>query len=195
MIDLFQAQSIFRLLLRAMARPGSVVELSDLEIYSPARNKYPFLILFTLLDHEVGFAVLDSKANADDKALSEYISANTASRDLSIEEADFVLIFGGASKGALWRMRRGSLEYPDESATILCDVERIEEGFSPQSLHLELSGPGIPSRRTVSIEGADQDLFVELAEVNQEFPLGVDAIFSDRMGRVVCLPRSTEVKL
>jgi len=186
MISIFDAQLVFRKVLDAMARPGKVAKLPDIPLNPPAENKYPFLILFTLLDHEVGFEVLGAKNNAEE--ISRYIASNTGSSETSLENADFVLIYGGSSGGRIHEMKRGTLEYPDESVTLIYDVERIGTGML-----LMISGPGIRAERKVAIDGIEEEEIRDMVRVNSEFPLGVDAIFSDRCGNILAMPRSTKV--
>jgi alpha-D-ribose 1-methylphosphonate 5-triphosphate synthase subunit PhnH len=189
MIDLFCAQSIFRTLLDSMARPGKVSKLPDQALDSPIECFYPFLLLFTLLDPEVGFKVLDPKGCVDKAEVARYISSNTGGTDLPLRDADFILIFGGSSERSIPDIKRGSPEYPDESATLIYQVENIGAGHT-----FTLSGPGIHSECQVAIEGIDLEEIGALVEANQDFPMGLDAIFVDRTGKFICLPRSTKVR-
>jgi len=189
MIGIFDAQLVFRKVLDAMARPGKVVNLSDISLNPPAENKYPFLILFTLLDHEVGFKVLGAKNKGDTEEMSRYITSNTGGRESSLENADFILIYGGSSGGRMHEMKRGTLEYPDESTTLIYDVERIGTGML-----LTISGPGIRDERKMAIDGIKEEEIRDMVRVNSEFPLGIDVIFSDRYGNIIALPRSMKVR-
>jgi alpha-D-ribose 1-methylphosphonate 5-triphosphate synthase subunit PhnH len=188
-MNLFDAQLTFRKVLDAMARPGKVVKMPDIALNPSTENKYPFAILFTLLDHEVSFKVLDPKNRENTEEISRYISSNTGSRESQLENAVFFLIYGGSSNGLIKKMKRGTLEYPDASATLIYDVGRIGKG-----IRLTISGPGIRAEREIEIDGIEEEEIREIVTVNSEFPLGIDAIFSDRYGNIVCLPRSTRVR-
>jgi alpha-D-ribose 1-methylphosphonate 5-triphosphate synthase subunit PhnH len=195
-MDSLESQAIFRMILYAMARPGKIVNLPNFKIDPPVGSKasldskYPFLVLFTFLDSYVRFKVLDRKNSIDATDVSTYVSTHTGSREAPIEEADFILIYGGSSKGLVSRMKRGSLKYPNESATLIYGVEFLGEG----SLHLTLSGPGVPSVCELDLEGVEMDEMRDLIRANSEFPLGLDVIFSDKDGKAACLPRSTVVR-
>jgi len=205
-MDASVSQQVFRKVLEAMARPGRIVKLPDVPLASPTSNKYPFLILSTLLDHEVGFNIVDGRifggresdlkkrSDSDSGPISDYLSSATGSREVSIEDADFVLIFGGRSGSAIGRVKRGRLEYPDESATLIYDVDEIGNDLFSDGSFLIISGPGMPSGRNMAIKGIDESEVEELAKANSQFPLGLDIIFSDKTGQVACLPRSVRVR-
>ena len=201
----FDSQIIFRFLLDAMARPGSIVVLPDINITSPAMNRYPLVLLMTLLDHEVSFCVLghsdaNVNANANRQAVAEYLGSNTGSKESALGDADFILVCEGSSHGLICGVKQGTLEYPDESATVVYDVGSIgDQGYDGDDGHdeymlLELSGPGIAGKCMIAISG------MELAEIEdvlavRNYPLGIDAILSDRNGNISCIPRSTNVRV
>nr|QNO55242.1 hypothetical protein MHJDHPNH_00044 [Methanosarcinales archaeon ANME-1 ERB7] len=188
-MNLFDAQLTFRKVLDAMAKPGKVVKMPNISLNTPTENKYPFLILTSLLDHEVGFKVLDVKNRENTEDISRYISSNTGSHESSLEDADFILIYDGSSGGTIHEMKRGTLEYPDESAILIYDARRIGDG-----VHLTISGPGIRDELEIAIDGIEEEEIRDIVKVNSEFPLGIDVIFSDLYGNIVCLPRSTRVR-
>jgi len=201
----FDSQMIFRSLLDAMARPGSIVVLPDINITSPAMNRYPLLLLMTLLDHEVSFCVLghsDANVNADRQAVAEYLGSNTGSKESALGDADFILVCEGSSHGSICRAKQGTLEYPDESATVVYDVgsigDREHEGNDDNGhdeyMLLELSGPGIAGKCMIAISGMEQAEIEDVLAVHN-YPLGIDAILSDRYGNIACIPRSTNVRV
>lgn len=188
-MDAGHSQLIFRRILDGMARPGKVVELPDVKHDVPFDNKYAYLLLFTLLDSYVTFKVLDIKRRADEAEVSKYISLRSGSRESGLEDADFVLVFGGSSGGLITSMKKGTPKYPDESATVIYDVESIGRG----STVLSLSGPGILSSQNLILEGIEKGEIEDLISANSDFPLGIDVVFLDKSGKVACLPRSTTI--
>ena len=189
LIGFFESQIIFRKVLDAMARPGKIVELPDLEINAPTKNKFPCLVLLTFLDSHVKFKVLDIDNKVDSEEIAGYISSSTGSQEASVENSDFILIYGGSAGGLIRRMKKGSPKYPDESTTLIYDVESIGE----DGVLMTLSGPGICSDHRLAVKGIEEAEITELISVNRDFPMGIDAIFSDKNGKVVCIPRSTTV--
>ena len=189
---IFDSQKIFRILLDAFAHPGKVANLSDLKIAPPSSiSKASAGVLFTLLDIEVGFAVSTSDKKLRER-IEEYFIINTGVRLKNLESADFILALGELPK--LERIKRGSLEYPDQGATVIYSVEEINESlFGIDSLSLTLTGPGINGKRVLSLKGLKKQEVMKIMEVNREFPLGADFLFTDRKGKFFALPRSTKI--
>jgi alpha-D-ribose 1-methylphosphonate 5-triphosphate synthase subunit PhnH len=189
---IFDSQKIFRILLDAFAHPGKVVKISNLKIAPPSNiSKASAGVLFTLLDHEVGFAVSTSNEKQKEE-IEEYFIINTGSRLKSLESADFILMLGALTK--LEKIKKGSLDYPDQGATIVYSVEEIGEG-NPEgdSVSLTLAGPGINGKRYLALKGLKKQEVIKIMEVNKEFPLGVDFVFTDKEDRLFALPRSTKI--
>ncbi|MEA1869422.1 MAG: phosphonate C-P lyase system protein PhnH [Euryarchaeota archaeon] len=185
---IFDSQRIFRSLLDAMANPGRIITLPDIRIETPATNRHPLLLLMTLLDHEVNFYVMGGAQTQ----VTEYLKTNTGSKESRLENSDFILVYDGSSHGLIQSARVGTLEYPDESATVIYDIDSI--GYGGEDILLELSGPGIADKRRIGVSGIEQ---TEIGDVlaMQDYPLGLDLIFSDNAGRIACIPRSTTMKV
>ena len=167
----------FRVILQGMSHPGKVYPL-------PGAPKTGIIdLLGCLMDNEVSFAVIG------DKDMEAALARHTGSRPAVPEEADFVVVTGGACGQGLESCRRGSLEYPDTGATVVYLVEELclrDEG-------IVLSGPGIDGTIALQIKGLAPSEFSFLQKMNGEFPLGVDALFLDRNGCIACIPRSTRI--
>lgn len=174
----------FRTILKAMSRPGTVCRLphvSDRDVCSMLAE-----MLNCLMDNEVSFFVIDD----DGDAVLNAVFRQTGSCPATIEEADFVIACRGSSKGLLSGLKRGTLEYPDTGATVVYLVDDINiEGGG----RFTLSGPGINGTIRPSFTGLDDAELVQLREVNNEFPLGIDALFLDRAGKITGIPRSTRI--
>jgi alpha-D-ribose 1-methylphosphonate 5-triphosphate synthase subunit PhnH len=186
-------QRVFRKILAATASPGAIVDLAgeaellDLEL---PLNRGILLVALALLDGETSFAV-DS---ADRGAHGETVSHMTYAKATRPEEADFVFVLGGADPaGAIAAARIGTLVDPHLGATIVVEVESLEE----EGGALELSGPGIESLarlgvRPAAVPGAGW--IAARAAKNREFPLGVDLILVDSRCRLAALPRTTVIR-
>lgn len=183
---IFDSQRIFRSLLDAMAHPGRIITLPEIGIKPPAANRYPLLLLMTLLDHEASFCVMGGAQTQ----VTEYLKTNTGSKESRLENSDFILVYGGSSHGVIRGARVGTLEDPDESATVIYDTGSI--GAGERGILLELSGPGIADKRKVGASGIEQTEIEDVLAM-RDYPLGLDLIFSDKAGRIVCIPRSTTV--
>jgi phosphonate C-P lyase system protein PhnH len=164
-----------------MSRPGSVSQLPDHDGWSCLLP-----VAEALVDHEVTFAVLP-----DLQDLSDAILRLTGSRVAAVEEADYVFCRAETLADALTRAKDGTPEYPDASATVICEVEAFEE--SGQTL--SLSGPGIRDTTRVAVAGLSVQASTAYQERNAAPPIGVDVVLVSGSGQVVCLSRYTNLQL
>jgi alpha-D-ribose 1-methylphosphonate 5-triphosphate synthase subunit PhnH len=191
--NLFDAQKVFRCLLNAMARPGVVKHLPVTGVPLEAGiSGQAAAIAFTLLDREICFCVLGRKG--EEKV--NYLALNTGSRPVSLPEADFILAPGEEELPQLALAKRGTLEYPDQSATVILILEKISAAPLPGQgeIAVNLSGPGAPGSRRLFLAGLHPAHLEHFHFLNSEYPLGVDYILADQEGQVACLPRTATVK-
>lgn len=186
------AQRVFRLLLEAMAKPGTIVDLNFTGTGNPLHHVAAALA-FTLLDTEVAFAVcLD-----DAEPLVAWIKRMTLSRMAPIVEADYIFADGREkAENPLWgRLTdRTSLVQPEAVATLFLVVEHIGTEPGSSSLAYLLQGPGIKDRRTLYVQGLEP-AWLELRSVwNREYPVGIDWVLYTPAGTMACLPRATKVQ-
>ncbi len=181
--DPVEAGRAYRALLQAAANPGKLFDMPPMPDASNAEA-----ILLTLLDGEVTFHALDPNA----PEVAERLARATGARPVSAPEADFVLVVGGDSGGASRDLKRGTLEAPEDGATVVYAVGRLTRRGS---LTVKLSGPGVPWERTLGIEGLDRQELEGLCETRASYPLGVDAYLADEAGLVAGLPRSTRLEV
>ncbi|MFZ5453588.1 MAG: phosphonate C-P lyase system protein PhnH [Thermodesulfobacteriota bacterium] len=178
-------QQAFRILLQALSHPGEIYPLSPGD---PGQG-LP-LLLYTLLDHEVGFAVIGPDSDSCAGLVRDWTKAHLT----EVPGADFIIVTDGCSQGEIRQAKRGTLEYPDRGATIIYLVASLGRE-EPAGLGIKLQGPGVAQERRLRITGLAADEIFELKKINQEFPLGVDCFFLDRSGRVMGLPRSTQLEV
>lgn len=174
----------FRVLLRAMSRPGSVCLLPS-QPETSGRHGGLAGMLRCLMDHEVTHYAGDDESGD----LSREILRVTGSSRAAMNTADFLVFPAGTSRDALAKARRGTLEYPDSGATVVFLVEELGETGGGTELH----GPGIDGTARPLISGLAEAELGLLREANVEFPLGLDALFLDDGGRIMCIPRSTRI--
>lgn len=191
-------QKTFRILLQAMSRPGRVYQFQtseartqNTEVRRQKTDKNGLSsVLLTLLDHEVSFCVIGTAKSLLEPEIVEI----TKSRAADISDADFIIVPAGESHGEILRAKRGSLEYPDTGATIIYSVHSLMDGNDGKS-SVVLRGPGINGEISPFIDGLGSDEFSHLKEIDSEYPLGVDCIFVDSFGQVMCIPRSTRCEV
>jgi alpha-D-ribose 1-methylphosphonate 5-triphosphate synthase subunit PhnH len=180
-----RTQPIYRALLQAMSRPGVLVRAEC--------SGWPSLALAvaeTLLDHETSYAILSETPLEElDRAIFE----TTKARRAPLEEADYIVVPGWESNGRLVGASRGTPEFPDRGATLLYLVR--EPCPEADAQRIRLSGPGIDGEihpETGALAPSEWEL---LRGMNDEYPLGVDAIVLLGPDRILCIPRSTRIEL
>jgi len=187
-------QVTFRVLLDAMARPGTVKQLPVAARDAPV-NPWLTAVLVTLLDHEVSLAVEPFDGDED---LERFVRQRTAVASATVEGADFVVASSDRLDPRLpVRLRQGTLAYPNDSATLLVLVATLDQSPTPAAaggLVLDLAGPGVPAGHRVRIGGLDPALFEARDDV-AEYPCGIDVILVDPDGRVCALPRTTAIQV
>jgi alpha-D-ribose 1-methylphosphonate 5-triphosphate synthase subunit PhnH len=193
-------QQTFRTILQAMSHPGRIYPLSraQKEKNRPTAAEGLTMILRTLLDHEVSFRVI----GADQEDMAASIARRTGCPLAEISAADFLVVFGGASDGAILQAKRGTLAYPDDGATVIYAVESLEGAAVGETAaagstvsSAVLRGPGIKDELAVAVSGLNPDELVDIRECTSEFPVGIDCIFVDRANRVMSIPRSTRIEV
>ena len=174
----------FRALLSAMSRPGSIHGLPQPDDTS-GKNSMVITMLHSLMDNEVTCYVMDGGQDG----LSFDIAMCTGGKQADCNTADFLIFPEGSSHGMLTDAKRGTLEYPDSGATVIYLVSELHDSGG----EVTLQGPGINGIVRPLIRGLAPDELEMLRAVNAEFPLGVDTLFLDTAGRIMCIPRSTRI--
>ncbi|WP_425351888.1 phosphonate C-P lyase system protein PhnH [Pleomorphomonas carboxyditropha] len=175
----FEAQAAFRLLMDAMARPGSRHRV-DADVAAPGLSgPAQATLALTLCD-------ADTPVWCDDAppALGAWLAFHTgASLTAAPGEAAFAFVgLGGAVPDDL---PLGSQDYPDRSATLVIEVRGFGEGE-----RFRLAGPGIDGSCDLAVDGLPEDFAAFRAANRALFPRGLDVVLT--AGReIVALPRST----
>ena len=180
------AQSTFRSVMDAMARPGSVQRIAATAGTPAALMRGTAAIALTLFDHDtpVWLDAWMSETSDVAKWLKFHTSAPVIA-DSSI--SSFALIGDPKNLPALDRFAFGSNEYPDRSTTLILQVESLTSGPA-----VELRGPGIDGAATLRASIQPHDLFERLAVNAALFPRGIDVVLVAD-DAVVAIPRTTRV--
>jgi alpha-D-ribose 1-methylphosphonate 5-triphosphate synthase subunit PhnH len=172
-------QGVFRTLLNAMARPGSVAHL-ELGGSNPL-----VAIAEALVDHEVTFAVAPERPE-----LTEAILRQTGSHAGSIEASAYVFCEAASLELVLQEAADGIPEYPDAGATVICLAPAVSSTPGPGE-PITVSGPGIRETATVFVDGFGPGARQAFAERNAMRPLGLDLVLVAAGGALVCFTRYT----
>lgn len=184
------SQAVFRVVLDAMARPGTegIIPSTDPRA-SLSGGGALGAVAQTLLDHEVTFAVAPGLGE-NGEAFARYLAATTGSRPATLDEADYVFTATPLARGLLASLKRGTLAFPDESATLLVLTPDFAAGAG---IAVDLRGPGIPGTAAVTLAGLSEAYLAERRVANAEVPRGIDLLLVDPLGRIRCLPRTTQI--
>lgn len=180
------AQSTFRSVMDAMARPGSVQRIVPMAGAPAAMMRGTAAIALTLFDHDTPIW-LDARM-MESSDVVKWLKFHTGApvvQDCSI--ASFALISDGATLPALERFALGSNEYPDRSTTLIVQVDSLAAGRG-----FELRGPGINGVATLQAVIRPADLFEGLRVNEALFPRGIDVVLVAD-DAVVAIPRTARV--
>ncbi|MFM0731659.1 phosphonate C-P lyase system protein PhnH [Paraburkholderia sediminicola] len=180
-------QAVFRTLLDALSRPGTVgvVENGLPEVRATRAEFAAFAALLTLCDYAtpVWLAQADT---ALDSALRFHTGAPL------VDEpglAAFAYIHDASAMPALESFALGEAESPEHSVTVLIRVEALTGGTP-----VVLSGPGIQHTTTIAPIGLPEHFWRERAALAPLFPCGIDCYLVCG-NTLIGLPRTTQAKV
>jgi alpha-D-ribose 1-methylphosphonate 5-triphosphate synthase subunit PhnH len=180
------AQSTFRSVMDAMARPGSIQRIASAAGAPAAMMRGTAAIALTLFDHDT-LIWLDAQMSAtpDVAKWLKFHTSAPVTADSSI--ASFALIGDPENLPSLDRFAFGSNEYPDRSTTLILQVESLTD-----SPIVELQGPGIDGMAALRASIRPRDLFERLAINAALFPRGIDVVLVHD-DTIVAIPRTTRL--
>ncbi|WP_163536998.1 phosphonate C-P lyase system protein PhnH [Gracilibacillus sp. YIM 98692] len=189
-------QEIYRKLLGGMARPGSIqsIQKSAQKLSAISKEGASLLaIALTLLDKEASFHFMTN----DKEEWNHYIKWQTFSEPETIQQADYLFVNQLLNEAEiaqlLQKVKKGSLEEPYNSATLIIRVDNISSNKSNGNI-LKLSGPGINGSSICYMNGISNSWFTFRESLNSEYPMGVDFIFTTESGEFIAIPRTTVVE-
>lgn len=183
-------QHAYRRIVSAHSFPGTVVDLSHEASLIDIETDFPrplILLAMMLLDAEVTFFLESAGAQSD----AAMISQLTYSRMSPVTEAGYLFLSRSGSariSELVGSARNGSLESPHLGATIALEVSDLASGSAGLVLH----GPGIAESTTLSVP--ETDWIEARADQNAEYPLGIDMLLVTPDGKMVALPRTTQIE-
>lgn len=180
-----ESQAVFRAVMDAMARPGRILRLAAGFTPPAPLNPAAAAILIALADFETS-VWLDAELSGQ-AAVADFLRFHTGAKLVAAPEAaSFALIADVAGAPPLAAFAQGTPDYPDLSATIIFQVDRLTSGG------WMLAGPGIDGQTGFGASPLPEKFERQLAENRSRFPLGVDVIFAGH-GEIAALPRSTRI--
>jgi alpha-D-ribose 1-methylphosphonate 5-triphosphate synthase subunit PhnH len=172
-----EAARAFRVILDAMARPGTIGRLADPAPPAPL-SPAAGAVLLTLADRTTPLWLAPGH---DTPAVRDWITFHTGAPFAAPGAAAFA-VGRWAALMPLDRYPVGTPEYPDRGATLIVEVDAL----APEGARL--TGPGIDGAAALNLPDPAAH-----AWVRRQFPLGIDMLFC--AGDCIAgLPRSTRVE-
>ena len=180
------AQSTFRSVMDAMARPGSVQRIVATSGAPSPMMRGTAAIALTLFDHDTPVWLDPVMSGTSD--VTKWLKFHAGAPVIADSRiCSFALIGDAAALPALDRFAFGSNEYPDRSTTLILQVESLTEGSQ-----FELRGPGIDGAAVLRSKFQPADLFDRLAVNAALFPRGIDVVLVAD-DAIVAIPRTTRL--
>lgn len=175
----------FRTILQAMSRPGRIYPAAHrLETPEPMSATSASIVL-TLVDYDTPLWLSE---NFQNDAMRTYLAFHCGCPIVDTPcDAIFALIDSKDVLPSFTEFSQGTPEFPDRSTTLILQVDSL---MSEQGV--KLTGPGIQSEHMLNALPLDKNFWQQAATNNQQFPLGVDFIFSSPDAIAAC-PRSTHI--
>ena len=183
----FEAQSMFRAVMVALARPGTLQPIGA-AVRPPAPMTAGLAaVALTLCDPDS--PVWLDAALAAAPAVADWLRFQTGAPIVEDPRmAMFALVADGAALPSLDRFALGTDEYPDRSTTVVIAVDELDGGDT-----LHLTGPGIETTARLAPRPLPDHFAAQWQDNQHRFPRGVDVIFV-APGWLAGLPRSTRIR-
>ncbi len=181
----FDSQSIFRIVLDAMARPGRILKTQDGLTAPNGLTAATGRVCLCLLDQSMTLWLDTVLRTPDIDAFLTFHTGCDVTDDP--QQANFAVVADAARPLALDSFNIGMPEYPDRSTTVIVQTRNLHAGNG-----VLLTGPGIETGQQLAVEGLTAASWQAIARNNALYPLGVDILFTAD-DRIAGLPRSTNV--
>ena len=180
------AQSTFRSVMDAMARPGSIQRIAVATGAPSPLMRGAAAIALTLFDHDT--PVWLDAAMSETADVTKWLKFHTGAPVIADSAiCSFALIGDPRALPALDRFAFGSNEYPDRSTTLILQVGSLTEGS-----RFELRGPGIDGSAVLRATIEPADLFERLDITAALVPRGIDVVLAAD-DAIVAIPRTARL--
>jgi alpha-D-ribose 1-methylphosphonate 5-triphosphate synthase subunit PhnH len=180
----FAAQSTFRKVMDAMARPGSIQTIAPTAGAPAPLAQAAAAAALALFDHDTPIW-LDAPFASE--TVTQWLRFNTGCPIVADRAQAAFALAGAEALPRLETFALGTPDYPDRSTTLVLQLASLTDGE-----RLTLSGPGIRGTASLSPAGLPQDFIAQLAANRALFPRGVDLLLVCGHD-VAALPRTTIV--
>jgi alpha-D-ribose 1-methylphosphonate 5-triphosphate synthase subunit PhnH len=176
------AQSTFRVVLAATARPATMQPIAAKAAAPAPLSRSAAAVALTLCDYDTPVWLDAPLAKAD---VVEWFRFQCGAKIVAEPgAASFAFAAAPAELPPFESFKLGTPDYPDRSTTIVMLVKSFDAGAE-----LIVAGPGMREPRALRADPLPGDVAERLARNHSLFPLGVDLLLVDE-DRLAALPRS-----
>lgn len=181
-----EAQSTFRAILDAMARPGSVQPIASDLTLPRGINAAAAAVALTLCDHDTPVWLDDGLR--EDETVAAWLRFHCGC-DITDDPgaAAFAFAQNAANIPSFDAFNVGTQDYPDRATTLVLQVRSLRSGAG-----LVLTGPGIREQTALRAEPLPDDMALRLAGNRGLFPRGIDVLLVAG-DAIAALPRTVRV--
>jgi len=181
-----ESQAVFRKVMDAVARPGSIADLSFAVDGPEGLGCAAAAVSLTLFDFETPVWLDPALRGGPVEAWLRFHAGCPLVLDPAA--AAFAVVTDPAAMPDLADFNQGDAKYPDRSTTVLIQIDGIDLG--PE---VTLSGPGILGERVIAPRGLPAGFWTQLQTNHAQFQFGVDVMLASGPS-LMALPRSTRVR-
>lgn len=178
-------QQVFRAVLAAMSRPGSVVPLPAPPAGHGGLGPSTAAVLLALADLETPLWLSPELDTDEARGFLRFHCGSPITADPA--EAAFAICGDPAHLPDAGLFALGTPAYPDRSATLILRVPKLIEDRG-----MVLSGPGIDGQTRLDVPGLSPAIIASHQDNHAIFPMGFDIIFAGP-DALACLPRTTQI--
>lgn len=183
------SQGVFRAVLRALSQPGSPVAVVHDAQVPATGHAASAAALLALLDSECTLWLSPALAASE---AGHWLRFHTGCVLVdSPAQARFAWVAAGDALPALAGLPNGSDEYPDQSATLVIDVQVLAAAVDGAG-DWRLTGPGIAAAHQLRVAGLPDGFVHQWAANHGAFPRGVDVLLATPT-HIAGLPRTTRI--
>ena len=181
-----QSQSVFRMLMDGMARPGTIQSVACDAGQPEPLGAAAGAIALTLCDHETPVWLASALRN---DLVGQNLRFHTGAPLVDQpQQAVFAVANDGISAEQLNVLSAGTVTAPETGVTLIVQLASLSGGRM-----LRLTGAGIAEERMIAPQLPDC-IIDELTERPHPFPLGIDLILTCGE-RLLAIPRTTHVEV
>ncbi len=180
-----ESQAVFRAIMNATARPGTIADFSAAPTPPEGLNRAAGAAALTLIDQDTPLWLDPTLCG---RAVETWLRFHcTCPLVDAPAEAAFALIGDLEAMPDLGAFNQGDAKYPDRAATLIVMVPALDGGPI-----LELRGPGIADVAHCAVQGLAPTFWSARAELVAHFQYGIDLMLCAG-DALMALPRTTRV--